>query len=599
MTTTPRRGLAIGILLFAAFMDLLDVTIVQVALPSIGADLGATEAQLEWIVSGYMLAFAVGLITGGRLGDLFGRRRVFLIGIAGFTLSSAGAAAAWSGDVLVATRIAQGLFAALMVPQLLASVQALYTPRERAPMFGLIGGVSGLAAVAGPVLGGWLVDADLWGLGWRSVFLINIPVGVVIFVLAARFVPETRSSRPMRLDLVGVALLTAVILAFMVPLVEGQTLGWPAWLWIPVAVGALLLAMFIAYSRRRMRRDGSALLPMPLFADRGFSAGIVTQATFQGALNAFTLPFIIYLQIGLGFDALTAGLNLLAFSLGAMVGTGVVIPLVARLGKVLVTAGSLILGGGVLWVFAVVAETGAAFTGWAAVWPMLVSGLGLALLIIPLVDVALATVPVADAGAASGAYSTFQQLGAAAGVAISTTVFFSVIGDDWSREHVLTALQASVWVAVAGPVLGGWLVDADLWGMGWRSVFLINIPVGIVIFVLAARFVPETRSSRPMRLDLVGVALLTAVILAFMVPLVEGQTLGWPAWLWIPVAVAGDAGDEASALQELRTATDAAGLDPAARPVRLVVVARLPMLASGKPDRRALADLARDDGRAP
>ncbi len=450
MTTTPRRGLAIGILLFASFMDLLDVTIVQVALPSIGADLGATEAQLEWIVSGYMLAFAVGLITGGRLGDLFGRRRVFLIGIAGFTLSSAAAAAAWSGDVLVATRIAQGLFAALMVPQLLASVQALYTPRERAPMYGLIGGVSGLAAVAGPVLGGWLVDADLWGLGWRSVFLINIPVGIVIFVLAARFVPETRSSRPMRLDLVGVALLTAVILAFMVPLVEGQTLGWPAWLWIPVAVGALLLAVFVAYSRRRMRRDGSALLPMPLFADRGFSAGIVTQATFQGALNAFTLPFIIYLQIGLGFDALTAGLNLLAFSLGAMVGTGVVIPLVARLGKVLVTAGSLIMAGGVLWVFAVVAETGADFTGWAAVWPMLVSGLGLALLIIPLVDVALATVPVADAGAASGAYSTFQQLGAAAGVAISTTVFFSVIGDDWSREHVLTALQASVWVAVAG-----------------------------------------------------------------------------------------------------------------------------------------------------
>ena len=234
----------------------------------------------------------------------------------------------------------------------------------------------------------------------------------------------------------------------MVPLVEGQSLGWPAWLWIPVAVGALLLVVFVAYSRRRMRRDGSALLPMPLFADRGFSAGIVTQATFQGALNAFTLPFIIYLQIGLGFDALTAGLNLLAFSLGALVGTAAVIPLVARLGKVLVTAGSLILAGGVLWVFAVVAETGAAFTGWAAVWPMLVSGLGLALLIIPLVDVALATVPVADAGAASGAYSTFQQLGAAAGVAISTTVFFSVIGDDWSREHVLTALQASVWVAV-------------------------------------------------------------------------------------------------------------------------------------------------------
>jgi len=450
MATAPRRGLAIGILLFAAFMDLLDATIVQVALPSIGADLAASEAQLEWIVSGYLLAFAVALITGGRLGDLFGRRRVFLIGIAGFTLASAAAALAWSGDALVVTRIAQGLFAALMVPQLLASVQALFTPRERAPMYGLIGGVSGLAAVLGPVLGGWLVDADLWGLGWRTVFLINVPVGIVIFALAARFVPETRSPRPMRLDLVGVVLLSAVVLAFMVPLVEGQTLGWPTWLWWPVAAGAVLLAAFVAYERRRMHRDGSALLPMPLFANRGFSAGIVTQAAFQGSLNAFTLPFIIYLQVGLGFDALTAGLNLLAFSLGAMLGTAAVIPLVPRLGKWLVTAGAVVMAGGVLWVFAVVSDTGTAFTGWAAAWPMLVAGIGLALLIIPLVDVALATVPVADAGAASGAYSTFQQLGAAAGVAVSTTVFFTIIGDDWSRQHVLTALQASVWVSVAG-----------------------------------------------------------------------------------------------------------------------------------------------------
>lgn len=450
MATSPRRGLAIGILLFAGFMDLLDVTIVQVALPSIGADLGATEAQLEWIVSGYLLAFAVGLITGGRLGDLFGRRRIFLIGIAGFTLASAAAAFAWSGELLVGTRVAQGLFAALMVPQLLASVQALFSPRERAPMYGLIGGVSGLAAVLGPVLGGWLVDADLWGLGWRTVFLINVPVGIVIIALAARFVPETRSPRPMRLDLVGVALLSAVVLAFMVPLVEGQALGWPTWLWWPVAAGLALLGAFVVHEHRRMRRDGSALLPMPLFADRGFSAGIVTQAAFQGSLNAFTLPFIIYLQVGLGFDALTAGLNLLAFSIGALIGTGAVIPLVARLGKYLVSAGAVILATGVLWVFAVVADSGAGFTGWAAVWPMLVSGLGLALLIIPLVDVALATVPVADAGAASGAYSTFQQLGAAIGVAVSTTVFFTIVGQDWSREHVLTALQASVQVSVAG-----------------------------------------------------------------------------------------------------------------------------------------------------
>lgn len=450
MATAPRRGLAVGILLFASFMDLLDATIVQVALPSIRADLGATEAQLEWAVSGYLLAFAVALITGGRLGDLYGRRRVFLVGIGGFTLASAAASLAWSGDALVATRVLQGLFAALMVPQLLASVQALFSPRERAPMFGLIGGVSGLAAVLGPVLGGWLVDADLWGLGWRTVFLINVPIGIVIFALAARLVPETRSARPMRLDLVGVVLLSAAVLSFMVPLVEGRSLDWPAWLWAPVALGVLLVAVFVGHSRRRMRRDGSALLPMPLFADRGFSAGIVTQAAFQGALNAFTLPFSISLQVGLGFDALTAGLNLLAFSVGAMAGTGAVIPLVAKLGKALVAFGAVVMAGGVLWTVAVVAATGADFSGWAALWPMLLSGLGLAFIVIPLVDVALATVPIADAGAASGTYSTFQQLGAAAGVAISTTVFFTIVGDDWSREHVLTALQGSVGIAIAG-----------------------------------------------------------------------------------------------------------------------------------------------------
>ncbi|MGX5694857.1 MFS transporter [Agromyces soli] len=453
MDNVPRRGLAVGILLFASFMDLLDVTIVQVALPAIGRDLDADAAELEWIVSGYMLAFAIALVTGGRLGDILGRRRVFLAGVAGFTLVSAAAAAAWSGEALVVLRIVQGLFAALMVPQLLASVQALFAPRERAPIFGIIGGVSGLAAVIGPVLGGWLVDADLWGLGWRTIFLINVPVGIAIFALAARFVPDTRSERPMRLDLPGVVLLAAAVACFMVPLIEGRSLGWPSWLWLVVAAGAAIIAWFVAHSVRRQRRDGSALLPMPLFRDRGFSAGLVTQAAFQGAMNAFSLPLIVYLQLALGFDALGAGLTLLAFSLGAMLGTAVAVPLVPRVGKLLITAGAVTMGAGMLWTLASVAAGGADFTGWQAVVPMLLAGLGLALIIIPLIDVALATVPVADAGAASGAYSTFQQLGAAVGVAISTTVFFTVVGTDWSREHVLTALGASVTVAVGGLVL--------------------------------------------------------------------------------------------------------------------------------------------------
>lgn len=450
MANISHRGLTVGILLFASFMDLLDVTIVQVALPAIGSDLHASEAQLEWIVSGYILAFAVALITGGRLGDIFGRKRLFLIGIAGFTLASALAAAAWSGDALVAFRAIQGLFAALMVPQLLATVQALFSPRERAPMYGLIGAVSGLAAVIGPVLGGWLVDADVWGLGWRSIFLINVPVGIVILVLGIRFVPETRSARPLRTDALGVILLTAALLCLMIPLAEGRALGWPAWLWALVGIGALLLIAFIAHSRRRMNRDGSALLPLPLFRDRGFTAGLVTQAMFQGAMNAFTLPFILYLQLALGFDALGAGLNLLAFSAGAMLGTGIAVPLTAKLGRVMIAGGCVLMGAGIWWTYAVLVATGIGFNGWVAVGGMLTAGVGLALIIIPLIDVALATVPVSDAGAASGTYSTFQQLGAAAGIALSTTVFFAHVDGDWSQARVLEALGASVAVALIG-----------------------------------------------------------------------------------------------------------------------------------------------------
>ena len=450
MATTPRRGIAVGILLFAGFMDLLDATIVQVVLDPIRRDTGAGEAQLGWVVSGYLLAFAVILVTGGRLGDIAGRRRMFLIGVAGFTLASAACGLAPTAGVLVGARVVQGAFAAIMVPQLLATVQSLYAPKERAPMYGLIGAVSGLAAVVGPLLGGWLADADIWGLGWRAVFWINVPVGLALIVAGARFVPETKASRTLRLDLAGVAVLSAVIVLLMWPLIEGRTLGWPAWLWLPVGAAAILLVVFIRLQRHRAARDGSALLPLSLFGHRGFSAGLVTQASFQGAMNAFTLPFLLYLQGALHFTALGSGLSILAFSVGAMVGTGAVIPLVAKLGRTLVWAGCLVMAAGIVWTTLTAAARGADFTGWDVVAAMAVAGFGLACVVIPLVDVALATIPTDDAGAASGTYSTFQQLGAGVGVAVSTTVFFVVLDGRFELEAMRTALLASTGVAVLG-----------------------------------------------------------------------------------------------------------------------------------------------------
>jgi Na+/melibiose symporter-like transporter len=284
-------------------------------------------------------------------------------------------------------------------------------------------------------------------------FLLNVPVGVAIFVLALRLVPDTRSPRPPRLDLPGVVLLSGGLLGILYPVVEGRALDWPAWLWAVAGAGLVLLVAFVIHQRSRTRRDGSALLPLALFANRGFSAGLVTQASFQGAMNAFTVAWIIYMQASLGFDAFAVGVIMLPFSLGAFLGVGAAIPLASRVGKPVVTAGALVQAGGIAWALAVMSDRGAELSGWDLLLPLGIAGVGLGLLVVPLVDVALATVPLRDAGAASGAYGTFQQIGAAVGVAISATVFFARVGTDFSQENVLGALTASGTIAIGGYLL--------------------------------------------------------------------------------------------------------------------------------------------------
>jgi len=450
---TERRGLAMSVLIFASFMDLLDATIVNVALPSIQSDLDASGAQLEWTVGGYLLAFAVLMITGGRLGDIFGRRRLFVIGVVGFTVGSALACVAPSIGVLLVARVVQGGFAAMMVPQVLSSLQALYTPRERAPMLGLIGAVSGMSAVIGPVLGGWLVSSDAFGIGWRSIFLINLPVGAVLVVLALRWVPDTRSDHPLRLDPVGLVLATTGLLGVVYALIEGRQQDWATWIWAVGAGGLLLLVAFVLQQVRRERTTGSALLPMRLFADRGFSAGLVTQGAFQGSLAGFALALTVYVQTGLGWSAVHAGLTLLPFSLGAFVGTGVSVPLGMKLGKVVMVVGAVLQSAATVWVLAVVHGQTDGLSTWDLMPALVVCGIGLGLLVVPLVDVALATIPTAEAGAASGTYGTVQQVGAALGVAITGTVFFGVVGTSYDAASLRSGLIAACWVAAGGYAL--------------------------------------------------------------------------------------------------------------------------------------------------
>jgi EmrB/QacA subfamily drug resistance transporter len=443
------RWLGVVVLMIASFMDLMDVTIVNVALPALQRDLGATSAHVQWVVAGYLLPFAVLLITSGRLGDIAGRRRMFLIGVSAFTVLSLVAGVSPSADVLVIARALQGAAAALMIPQVLSIIQAMFAPRERAAVFGLYGAVTGLAAVVGPMLGGWLVTSDVWGTSWRSIFLINLPIGVLLLWATLRWVPESRSPHPLRLDLPGVALSAAAVFLVVFPLVQGRELGWPAWVIGMLVAAGPALAVFAWYERRLERRGGSPVVPMSLFTSRGFSSGAIVTTAFNAGVGGFFLVLALYLQGALGFTAWEAGLVLVPFSVGAMVASGVAVPLAAKAGRVVILVGGAAIAGAMVLARAEVVDQGAALGTFGLLVPIVVAGLGLGLVVVPLVDVTLAGVAVRDAGAASGVLNTTRQLGQAFGVAVVGVVFFGVLDDGpVTPELAARAFDDSVWLAV-------------------------------------------------------------------------------------------------------------------------------------------------------
>lgn len=263
-----RRWFALAIVMTAAFMDLVDVTIVNIAIPSIERDTGASFSSIQWIVAGYALAFAAGLITGGRLGDIYGRKRLFLIGIGGFTLASALCGFAANPEMLVASRFLQGAAAALMVPQVLSIVHATFPAHERGKVFGLFGAIVGLGAVSGPLLGALLTEWNIAGLEWRPIFLINLPVGILGLVLGSKFITESKSPKALRLDLVGVVLVTLGMLMLIYPLTRGRELGWPLWGYLSMAGSVLVFLVLVLFERAKAGRDGSPLVELSLFRVR-------------------------------------------------------------------------------------------------------------------------------------------------------------------------------------------------------------------------------------------------------------------------------------------------------------------------------------------
>ncbi|WP_129841097.1 MFS transporter [Streptomyces sp. RFCAC02] len=422
-----RASLALLVILFASFMDLLDVTIVTVAAPDIAADLDASEAELQWMLAAYTLALGSGLITGGRLGDDHGRRRVFLVSLACFAVASAACALAPSAWVLIAVRAVQGLAGGFMVPQVFGIIRSSFEPTAMAGAFGAYGAVQGLASVAGPLVGGALVEADLWGLGWRAIFWINIPVAVLALALGARVLPESVAPVRARPDVAGAVLVAVAVLLVLLPLVQGRDWGWPAYGWAVLAAGLLLLAVFLAHQRALARRGGRPVLEPTLLRIRPFTAGLVASVLFFGGLGSFFLVLSIYLQAGTGRSAWETGLVILPYAIGSMITSGAGVALAARAGRALVITGALTLAAsqGLLWWL--VRDSATAPGHWPLSGVMFLGGLGLGLGAPILVNVVLAGVPGRHAGAAGGVLSTVNQIGGAAGVAVFGTVFFNAL----------------------------------------------------------------------------------------------------------------------------------------------------------------------------
>lgn len=446
----PRRWLTLVVLLLAAFMNLLDISIVNIAIPSIQANLHASYADVQWALAGYTLAYAVVLITGGRLGDAYGRKRLFLIGVTGFTIMSALCGAAQSPGMLITCRVIQGAMGAIMIPQVLSVIQVIFPQRERIKALAAFGVTAGLGTVSGPLLGGLLTQHDLLGLDWRPIFLINVPVGILAVAASAVLVRESRAPRPPRLDPGGVLLVTAALLLLLYPLVQGRQLGWPAWTFVAMVASVPVFALFVWYERAKTRRDGSPLVQLSLFSQRSFSIGMATAVTFFLGVTSFALILTLFLQIGLGFTPLHAGLTFLPFSGGVLVASGAAARMAPRFGRGVTMTGALVMAAGMAGLIATVAHYGPAVTTWEMVPALIVAGLGMGGVIAPLADIMLAGVHKQHAGSASGVFNTGIQVGASVGVALIGVIFFGMLGSQSGPAASAVAPQLRSGLAAAG-----------------------------------------------------------------------------------------------------------------------------------------------------
>jgi EmrB/QacA subfamily drug resistance transporter len=459
--TDPKPSRAAWLVLFtvltASIMDLLDATITNVAAPSIRNSFSASSSALQWIIAGYTLSFSVMLIAGGRLGDVYGRRRMFLTGLGGFVVASALCSASQSAGMLIGTRVVQGAFAAVMIPQGIGLIRAAFPPQKVGSAFAMFGPFMGLSAMLGPIIGGVLVDSA----GWRSIFLINVPVGAIALVGALRVLPNDahHEGRRPTLDLLGMALATAAVLMLVYPMIQGREAGWPVWTFLMMAGSAPVLGVFALHQRARHRAGRDPFIEPGLFRKRSFVTGLMTIMLFFGACSGVFLIGTLLLQGQLHFSPTHAGLTMVSWSLGTVVSMAVSQGIAQRMPRRVLQTGLLVLGAGLAFSAVTVhhyaGHHGHGLTSFTFAPALFVSGLGMGLIFAPFFGIVLAAVEDHEVGSASGLVNSFDQLGGAIGVAALGTVFFNRV--QTSHGDMFSAAELVYWIA-AGVLAAVWVL---------------------------------------------------------------------------------------------------------------------------------------------
>ena len=478
VSVTPKRAwLALAVLLAGMFMALLDTTIVNVALPTIRDSLSASEATLSWIIAGYALSYGLALIPAGRFGDRFGHKWVFFAGLALFTVASVAAGLAQDETQLIVARVIQGLGGGIFFPPVTAFIQLLFPPMKRGAAFAIMGATIGVSTALGPIVGGLLIQAIGEETGWRWIFVINLPIGVLALVAAAVLLPSGAEGKKLSTDLLGLVLLSGALVAILVPLIQGQDEGWPLWTYLSIGGGVLAIVAFAFWERFVAARGSEPLVPPHLFSHKAFTGGVILALVYFAAFTSIFFAISLFWQAGLGHTALEAGLVSTPFAIGSILGASQSDRLAQRLGRAVLTIGVALLALGLiaLWLILLVVPT-TELTNWELLVPMLVAGVGSGLFIAPNARFIVATVDRSEAGAASGVIGTMQRIGSAIGIAVIGSILFGVADLETIGSDIKAGMMDGTFTnpdIAASTVLAAHFGPAATWALAVSAAFAV------------------------------------------------------------------------------------------------------------------------------